>query len=79
LTHLQAIETVEHALSSLRLPDGFGGHLEGIEASGVVARAMGERWDRAVNAFESGDLTPTEYALRACDMIYEFRKRKGAA
>jgi hypothetical protein len=79
MTTVQAIEIVESALSALRIPDGFGGRLEGIEAAGVVAKRLGERWDAVAHAFESGKITPNEYAIRACDMIYEFRKRRGAA
>lgn len=78
MTHLEAIETVEHALTSLKLSDGHGGQLEGIEAAGVVARRIGESWDSLVNDFESSRISPNAYAVRACDMIYEFKKRRMA-
>jgi hypothetical protein len=80
MTYHEAIETVERALTALRLRNRWGDELEGIMAAGPVARFHGGRWDRLVDRFERGEIEPDRYAVEAIDMIYEFRKvKRGAA
>jgi hypothetical protein len=62
------------AAANLKLRDAEGELLEGLEATGPVAHHHGERWDRLVDAFGADQVTAEEYAVRACQMIEEFRR-----
>lgn len=79
MTFLEAIDTINEALTELRLKDAWGTPLEGIEALGAVAKHHGEMWDQVIDDMDAGRITPKEYCDRCLALIDEYARHRFAA
>jgi hypothetical protein len=76
MTFLEAINRTEAALSELGLQDRWGDPIEGIEACGIVAHAVGKDWDSTLNLMEAGEIAPEEYCAKILNLIQRFSRKR---
>jgi hypothetical protein len=79
MTFLDARNRIETELTDLGLRDRWGDPIEGIEASGIVANAIGQEWDAAVDALGRGEITSDDYCSRILVFIQRFAVQRFSA
>lgn len=73
MTHLEALEAVEEALTKLHLKDHFGTYLIGIEAIGAIHKFAPDKLKQLEDLFGSKKIDPETYYLEMVKLIREFK------